>query len=59
MVWKRDLRRRDALMIFPPPTPAPLVRTLGWMTGYHCSTNWRPVMLEMGMLTSPKYVLFS
>lgn len=59
IVWYRDLTRSDALITLVLPTPPLLARTLDCMTGYHCSTNCRPVMLDIGMLTRPMYVLFS
>lgn len=59
IVWYRDLTRSDALITLVLPTPPLLARTLDCITGYHCSTNWRPVMLDIGMLTRPMYVLFS
>ncbi|TNN72314.1 hypothetical protein EYF80_017466 [Liparis tanakae] len=47
--------RSEALITLVLPTPPLLAKTLDWITGYHCSTNCRPVMLEMGMLTRPRY----
>ncbi|TNN32402.1 hypothetical protein EYF80_057438 [Liparis tanakae] len=46
MVWKRDLMRIEG----PPPLA---LLAVGVLTGYHFSTNWRPVTPATGMLTRP------
>lgn len=46
IVWKRDLIRMEGPPVFP-------LLGVGVLTGYHFSTNWRPVTLAVGILMSP------